>query len=392
MDKQDDILKQGLVNDEFPTFSLGLTQEWRQEDCHKITRSKLVGRTKADILAEKYGTSGTLDQGLDAPRSRVVGWTKADILAEKNKVIAELEAKKVVSKNTSKQDSIKESSDNCDEKGKSLHQGFIEPNVGEEETEARKDMLQKSTKVESLNKSSDKCVDSGCENEDGKKIIQKTIDKVEERVEQKNEASKAFHETNIGKSKRIKGVSKHCKSPYLVREVEITNRNETGEGSKRVKGGSKKDKSRYNEMEVIFETSNGAITEARFFKTLIPGNRIYGEIIDCWAAVLNKEEKLRSPDSQYRLLCVHRVFLKWMFTAPKTDESIRLVALTKMMYEAVGRIENMRDLKSYDIVIIPILENDHFYVMTFDLKNPGIYLVDNMDKDETVVSIKDHQD
>ncbi|KAD7117305.1 hypothetical protein E3N88_04573 [Mikania micrantha] len=144
--------------------------------------------------------------------------------------------------------------------------------------------------------------------------------------------------------------------------------------------------------EVIFETSNEAITEAGFFKTLLPGTRIYGEIIDCWASVLNEEEKLRSPDSPYRLFCGHRVFLKWMFTTPKTDESIRLVALMKMMFEAIGRIENTRDLKSYDIVIIRILENDHFYVMAFDLKNPGIYLVDNMDKDETVISIKDHQD
>ncbi|KAL8265316.1 hypothetical protein R6Q59_023446 [Mikania micrantha] len=55
-------------------------------------------------------------------------------------------------------------------------------------------------------------------------------------------------------------------------------------------------------------------------------------------------------------------------------------------------MENMRSLKFYDIVIIPILENDHFYVMAFDLKNPRIYLLDNMDKDETMVSIKDHQD
>ncbi|KAL8267958.1 hypothetical protein R6Q59_001756 [Mikania micrantha] len=81
-----------------------------------------------------------------------------------------------------------------------------------------------------------------------------------------------------------------------------------------------------------------------------------------------------------------------MFRAPKTDESIPLVALTKMIFEAVGRMENMRVLKCYDIVIIPILENDHFYVMGFDLKNPGIYLLDNMDKDETMVLIKDHQD
>ncbi|KAD5317742.1 hypothetical protein E3N88_17688 [Mikania micrantha] len=202
------------------------------------------------------------------------------------------------------------------------------------------------------------------------------------------EASKTCHETIIGKSKskRIKGVSRDCKSPYLLREVEITNRYNKEENA--VWGYIVN----LSNEEVTLTTSNGAMTEAKFFKTLKPTNRIHGEIIDCWAAVLNEEDKLRSPDSPYRLFCGHRVFLKWMFTAPKTYESIRLVALTKMKFEAVGRMENMRALKCYDIVIIPILENYHFYVMAFYLKNPRIYLLDSMDKDETIVSIKDHQD
>ncbi|KAL8249272.1 hypothetical protein R6Q59_006140 [Mikania micrantha] len=335
VDKQEIDLNQELLNEDLSSFSLGLTQECNQEGSNQLKEilveknstnapkkevdtkrgqqseilaekagsnaqkqaeddrkggqqsgSKLVGRTKAErqldirlsyinayILAEKYGTSGTLNQGLDAPRSRVLGGQKqthvdsiyivADILAERNKVIAELEAKKVVSKNTSKHDSIKE--------------GIIEPKVGKEE------------------------------------------------------ASKAFHERSHVMSTKQTILSPFTKKKPFMRQtsfkhacvfnVFIETRKETGEDQQR---------------EVIFETSNGAITEARFFKTLLPGNKIYGEIIDCWAAVLNEEEKLRSPDSRYCLFYGHRVF-KHMFV--KYLEKFQLVKADKMSMQKVTRVD-----------------------------------------------------
>ncbi|KAD3337315.1 hypothetical protein E3N88_32835 [Mikania micrantha] len=415
---QESCMKPVMLKDEIPTFSLGLTQEVRREETNKITGQreigdetsmtfvadkmnaadgKMMGRSKSEIVAEKFGASGAMNEGINAPRPKVVGWTKADILAEKRKATAKIEAKKDDSKNKFKVEP---------------KQGLMKQNVSEKEIETTTNASMTPTKVHSFIETSDKHLDKSCgENEAGKNVIKMSIESdVKVKNEQKREASKSSHETVVVKSKRLKGVSRECKSPYLLREVEITNRynkeensvwdyivklsdeKQPAKGSKKVVLGSEEANSDCNEMEFIFETSNGPMTEAKFFKTLIPGNRIYGELIDCWATVLNAEEKLRSPDSPYRLFCGHRVFLKWMFTAPKTDESVRLVALTKMMFDAVGRVESMRALKSYDIVIIPLLENDHFYVMTFDLKNPGIYLLDNMDRDETIVSIKDHKD
>ncbi|KAL8252132.1 hypothetical protein R6Q59_035825 [Mikania micrantha] len=35
---------------------------------------------------------------------------------------------------------------------------------------------------------------------------------------------------------------------------------------------------------------------------------------------------------------------------------------------------------------------NHFYIIVLDLKNPGFYLIDNMDPDETVVSMRDHNE
>ncbi|KAL8262382.1 hypothetical protein R6Q59_023731 [Mikania micrantha] len=123
LDKQGNNLKPGLVNDEFPNFSLGLTQQGNQEDCSKFSDTvgrensekmnvpdmtqkmsapgcKLVGSTKAEILAGKYNAIAGMNQGLNAPRSRLVGWTKAEI-----------EATKDVPKNSNNLESLNETSD-----------------------------------------------------------------------------------------------------------------------------------------------------------------------------------------------------------------------------------------------------------------------------------------
>ncbi|KAL8209499.1 hypothetical protein R6Q57_006231 [Mikania cordata] len=63
-----------------------------------------------------------------------------------------------------------------------------------------------------------------------------------------------------------------------------------------------------------------------------------------------------------------------------------------MMLHAVGGIKEVQDLKPYDLVFFQILERKHFYVVVFELKNPAIYLLDNMQQGETVVTMKDDKD
>ncbi|KAD4585530.1 hypothetical protein E3N88_23131 [Mikania micrantha] len=288
---QDSCMKAVMLKDEIPTFSLGLTQEVRQEETNKFTGQreigddktmtfvadkmnaadgKMMGRSKSEIVAEKFGASGAMNEGINAPRPKLGRWTKADILAEKRKAMAKIEAKKGDSENKIKVEP---------------KQGLMNQNVSEKE------------------------------------------------------ASKTIDQTVVVKSKRLKGVSRECKSPYLLREVEITNRCNKEENSVWdyiVK---------LSDEEVIFETSNGTMTEAKFFKTLVPGNRIYGELIDCWATVLNAEEKLRSPDSPYRLFCGHRVF-KHMFVRylekfqhPRADKiSMQKVTRVDLQWATIGNI------------------------------------------------------
>ncbi|KAI3704125.1 hypothetical protein L1987_74339 [Smallanthus sonchifolius] len=95
---------------------------------------------------------------------------------------------------------------------------------------------------------------------------------------------------------------------------------------------------------------------------------------------------MRSQDSPHRLYCSHMSF---MFTREDMKEANRLDVFSKQMPENLGRDKGRMDLKGYDLVFFPLLENGHYYVIVFELKNPAIYIPDNMHEDETVVSMKD---
>ncbi|KAD3337078.1 hypothetical protein E3N88_32598 [Mikania micrantha] len=55
-------------------------------------------------------------------------------------------------------------------------------------------------------------------------------------------------------------------------------------------------------------------------------------------------------------------------------------------------VEKLKNLKQFEVIIFPLIEMNHFYIIVLDLKNPGFYLIDNMDPDETVVSMRDHNE
>ncbi|KAL8233900.1 hypothetical protein R6Q59_020000 [Mikania micrantha] len=134
--------------------------------------------------------------------------------------------------------------------------------------------------------------------------------------------------------------------------------------------------------DTVFDTVNGVKTEIYFLRSLEPRREVYGDIIDCWATVLNDEEKLRSPESPHRLFCGLRTFMDGMFNKEDVNDDLCLVTLNKMMLHAVGHINEVQDLKPYDLVFFPILERKHFYAVVFELKNPAIYLLDYMQQDD----------
>ncbi|KAI3754456.1 hypothetical protein L1987_54240 [Smallanthus sonchifolius] len=60
-----------------------------------------------------------------------------------------------------------------------------------------------------------------------------------------------------------------------------------------------------------------------------------------------------------------------------------------LIFIELEKDKGQMDLKGYDLVFFPLLENRHYYVIVFELKNPAIYILNYMHEDETVVSMKD---
>ncbi|KAK9061932.1 hypothetical protein SSX86_019116 [Deinandra increscens subsp. villosa] len=147
------------------------------------------------------------------------------------------------------------------------------------------------------------------------------------------------------------------------------------------------------DVDALFVTSFGPGTGWTLLTSLIPGKNVQCEIIDCWAEILNHDEKKRSRDSPHRLFCrAFRVQGDKMWEDKDVDNSTRKKWFSKVMFQNVGKVESRRGMKCFDLVVFPILENSHYYLVVFELKNPGIYLIDNMHSDETVVACKDKKE
>ncbi|KAD4385498.1 hypothetical protein E3N88_25666 [Mikania micrantha] len=148
----------------------------------------------------------------------------------------------------------------------------------------------------------------------------------------------------------------------------------------------------FTEIKEIFETDAGLLMELRRIRSLKPGSEISIDVIECWAAVLNEEEHEGMHHSPRRLFCGPYVFREWMFLQKPLYDTVRLVAFSKAMFAVVGRREELTDLHSYELVMFPILDNGHFYVIAVDLKEPNMFLIDNMEATETVVDMKDNEE
>jgi len=78
-----------------------------------------------------------------------------------------------------------------------------------------------------------------------------------------------------------------------------------------------------------------------------------------------------------------------MITQNKPTEA-RLQAFQKNLLRVLQGNKDKVDLEAYDVVLIPILERNHFYLICFDFRKPSIQVIDNMHPKASCVSLKDN--
>ncbi|MFS7996734.1 putative papain-like cysteine peptidase superfamily [Helianthus anomalus] len=78
-----------------------------------------------------------------------------------------------------------------------------------------------------------------------------------------------------------------------------------------------------------------------------------------------------------------------MLTSIKTMESRSRTFKNNLLAVVDGQLDK-KDLTSDDVIIFPMFEHHHFYLVCFDMNCPAIEVIDNMHKENCWVSLKDN--
>ncbi|GJX34014.1 ulp1 protease family, C-terminal catalytic domain-containing protein, partial [Tanacetum coccineum] len=184
-------------------------------------------------------------------------------------------------------------------------------------------------------------------------------------------------------NKRMVKPSSYLLSPYMNKKTKVLpkiNRSEFMIGTSLF--AMQRDK-----IETVFETTSG---EEKVFgirlnmETLSPGLCIDANVVDCWAEILNYEDRFRKDGSLSRHFFPTGCITKSMFdgTLSTYEEKWKSFAaeVSAQFKDNVGGLA----LSGIDLAFFPICFSGHFYVVVFSITNTtSMTILDNMDSGAT---------
>ncbi|KAK1412925.1 hypothetical protein QVD17_34535 [Tagetes erecta] len=130
---------------------------------------------------------------------------------------------------------------------------------------------------------------------------------------------------------------------------------------------------------------DGVEVTKQVMKCLKKEEYVSNVVIDAWVRVLNYQERFKAPESPRRLFCDTKVVVEWMLADVNCDETRRM---TKFQANIQGALEaaTVQDLLKIDMVFFTMLEQNHYYIVVFDLKNPAITVIDNLGSSNAIAN------
>ncbi|KAK9053674.1 hypothetical protein SSX86_024748 [Deinandra increscens subsp. villosa] len=133
-----------------------------------------------------------------------------------------------------------------------------------------------------------------------------------------------------------------------------------------------------NHNDIVFATESGEAATRDTFESLCPGVEVHLNVINAWSRVLNYQERFRNKDSPSRLF-LSPMMLEPTLYAGKVKNETRLTHFESNM-DSILKAEKLKSISGIDIVIIPMLCDEHYYVLCLNLKTKKVELIDNIKK------------
>ncbi|KAJ0906339.1 putative Ulp1 protease family catalytic domain, papain-like cysteine peptidase superfamily [Helianthus annuus] len=151
--------------------------------------------------------------------------------------------------------------------------------------------------------------------------------------------------------------------------------------------------------KLVFETESSVGLYHFQMIDLLPSRWINDGVINCFASMLNFEEKDRigGPNmfgqadkvkgTKPRLFGHTNCFDEDILWNGEHGEAGRVDKFKSALFLVVDQKEPLMSLSEYCVICFPILEHDHFYLVCFDMERNAITVIDNMDARESPIHL-----
>ncbi|KAJ0468125.1 putative Ulp1 protease family catalytic domain, papain-like cysteine peptidase superfamily [Helianthus annuus] len=186
--------------------------------------------------------------------------------------------------------------------------------------------------------------------------------------------------TKMVRPDREKNVPEVFCSPYYLRQVAMKESRTAHENN--ISGYAFHAKGEM--MDILFEIKEHAFLYRYAAETMRPGLEITGEVINCWSYILNEEEKRRSKDNKSpRFFCTIRMLALPNCDKEEFENKGKMIKAFTMNIEKILQGAKLKSIKDFKIILVPILHIQHFFVISFNLEEKQIFIIDNIAKEET---------
>ncbi|KAL8227123.1 hypothetical protein R6Q57_016955 [Mikania cordata] len=128
-----------------------------------------------------------------------------------------------------------------------------------------------------------------------------------------------------------------------------------------------------NPWDIVFQIERKAEVPRFIMESMRHEHCIHINVVQTWAHILNNEEKYKARASISRLFCTEILLHRDTFDKPVAERNSEFGHNMDIVLADVGQ----NTLEPYDLVLVPIINQQNYYLMCFNLRTYKVEIIDN---------------